>query len=90
MVKIEYGRGGTIGIGNEPPQRRFNTNYKANNYATNKTNFKTKIQEESRNEMRTENVKERLNLLDAINRISNRIALSETQEMENRKRKRKT
>lgn len=85
MVKMEYGRGGTIGIGNEPPQRRFNTNYKANNYATSKTNFKTKIQEENRNEMKVENVKERLNLLDAINRISNRIALSETQEMENRK-----
>ena len=81
---MEYGRGGTIGIGNEPPQRRFNTN-KATNYAFNiKPNY-TKIKEENRNEMKVENVKERLNLLDAINRISNRIALSETQEMENRK-----
>ena len=89
MVKIEYGRGGTIGIGNEPPQRRFNTNYKANNYATNKTNFKTKIQEESRNEMRTENANERLNLMDVVNRISNRIALTPQQEEINERAKQK-
>lgn len=83
MVKMEYGRGGTIGIGNEPPQRRFQTN-KATNYAfNNKPNY-TKIIEEKRKEMKVENTKERFNLLDAINRISNKIALSETQENENR------
>ncbi len=84
---MEYGRGGTIGIGNEPPQRRFQTN-KATNYAMNtKPNYnynKTKITEESRKEMKAENVKEKLNILDVINRISNKIALSETQENENR------
>ena len=89
MVKIEYGKGGTIGIGNEPPQRRFNTNYKANNYATSKPNFKTKITEENRNEMRTENANERLNLMDVINRISNRIALTPQQEEINERAKQK-
>ena len=84
MVKMEYGRGGTIGIGNEPPQRRFQAS-KATNYAfNNKPNY-NKITEEKRKEMKVENTKERFNLLDAINRISNRIALSETQETENRK-----
>lgn len=81
---MEYGRGGTIGIGNEPPQRRFQAS-KATNYAfNNKPNY-NKITEEKRKEMKVENTKERFNLLDAINRISNRIALSETQETENRK-----
>jgi len=88
MVKMEYGRGGTIGIGNEPPQRRFNTN-KANNYAISKPNFKTKITEENRNEMRTEQTNERLNLMDVINRISNRIALSDSQEEINERAKQK-
>lgn len=84
MAKLEYGRGGTIGIGNEPPQRRFQAS-KATNYAfNNKPNY-NKITEEKRKEMKVENTKERFNLLDAINRISNRIALSETQETENRK-----
>ena len=58
---------------------------KATNYATTKTNYSSKLKEENRNEMKVENTQERFNLLDAINRISNRIALSETQEMENRK-----
>ena len=81
---MEYGRDGTIGIGNEPPQRRFQAS-KATNYAfNNKPNY-NKITEEKRKEMKVENTKERFNLLDAINRISNRIALSETQETENRK-----
>jgi len=84
MAKLEYGRGGTIGIGNEPPQRRFQAS-KATNYAfNNKPNY-NKITEEKRKEMKVENTKERFNLLDAINRISNKIALSETQENENRK-----
>ena len=89
MVKMEYGRGGTIGIGNEPPQRRFNTNYKANNYATSKPNFKTKITEENRNEMSKVETNERLNLMDVINRISNRIALSDSQEEINERAKQK-
>ena len=80
---MEYSRNGTIGIGNEY-QRRFNTK-KATNYATTKTNYSSKLKEENRNEMKVENTQERFNLLDAINRISNRIALSETQENENRK-----
>ena len=80
---MEYSRNGTIGIGNEY-QRRFNTKI-ATNYATTKTNYSSKLKEENRNEMKVENTQERFNLLDAINRISNRIALSETQEMENRK-----
>ena len=86
---MEYGRGGTIGIGNEPPQRRFNTNYKANNYATSKPNFKTKITEENRNEMSKVETNERLNLMDVINRISNRIALSDSQEEINERAKQK-
>lgn len=84
MVKIEYGRGGTIGIGNEPPQRRFNTTNRANNYATN-TNYKTKITEERTKEMTKVETEKRFNLLDVVNRISNRIALTEAQENENRK-----
>ncbi len=86
---MEYRKGGTIGIGNEPPQRRFNTNYKANNYATSKPNFKTKIIEENRNEMSKVETNERLNLMDVINRISNRIALSDSQEEINERAKQK-
>ena len=78
MAKIEYGRGGTIGFGTDH-QRGFYTSNKANNYATSKPNYNTKITEETRKEMKQENAKERLNLLDVINRISNKITLTETQ-----------
>ena len=54
---------------------------KAAYYATNTKT--TKFQE--RKGMKVENVKDRFNLLDAINRIAHRIELSETQENENRK-----
>lgn len=55
---------------------------------TSKPNYYTKIKEEkTRKEMRTENRKEQLNLLDAINRISNRIALTEMQENINQRAK---
>ena len=68
---MEYGRGGTIGIGNEPPQRRFQAS-KATNYAfNNKPNY-TKIIEENRNEMNKVQTNERLNLLDVMNRVANR------------------
>ena len=72
MGNIEYSRNGTITTNDF--QRRLN-----------KPNYKTKIQEENRKEMNTENTNERLNILDVINRISNKIDLSETQQNENRK-----
>ena len=78
MGNIEYSRNGTITTNDF--QRRLKPNY----LTTNKPNY-TKITEEKRKEINMENTQERFNLLDAINRISNRIALSETQEMENRK-----
>ena len=73
MGNIEYSRNGTITTNDFT--RRLN-----------KPNYKTKIQEETRKEMNTDtNTMERLNILDVINRISNKIDLSETQKNENRK-----
>lgn len=79
MGNIEYSRNGTITTNDFT--RRLN---KPNYTTTNKPNY-TKIQEENRKEMNTENTNERLNILDVINRISNKIDLSETQKNENRK-----
>ena len=78
MGNIEYSRNGTITTNDF--QRRLKPNY----LTTNKPNY-TKITEEKRKEINMENTKEKLNILDVINRISNKIDLSETQQNENRK-----
>ena len=71
MGNIEYSRNGTITTSDF--QRRLNKpNYTT---TTNKPNY-TKITEEKRKEINMENTKEKLNILDVINRISNKIDLS--------------
>lgn len=68
--------------------KRMNYEERLSKMKFNKPNYKTKITEDkTRKEMRIENRKEGLNLLDAINRITNRIALTETQEEVNQRAK---
>lgn len=75
---IEYNRNGTMMTQNDY-QRRFKTQNRMGNYQREIETKNIKNYGETRKEMKQENTKERLNLLDVINRISNKISLTETQ-----------
>ena len=81
---IEYNRNGTIMTQNDY-QQRFKTQKRMGNHSKEIETKNIKNYGETK-EMKQEIVEERqVNILDAINRITNHIALSERQEQENRK-----